>query len=240
MSQVSFQNFQNYGNFGVNRPDPSEMKAKIDAKLIAAGATQDEIEAAGPSGIQALAAKLGVSLPQPPQRNNESIFAQEGNRPQGGDMKEKVDSDLKAAGATDAEITAASAQGFEGIKALAAQYGISLPEPPARTQQGGGEDMKAKIDAQLLAAGATEDELASIAGPEDVQTLAAKYGVTLPEPPSKGSTQSSSSVGGLSQIISLLTNMLGGTSNTTSNSSYDTSLLTSLLGSLGSGSSVLA
>jgi len=136
-------NISSIGGNSQNRPNFAEMKAKVDAQLIAAGATQDEIESAGPSGIQALASKYGVSLPQPPQRQQESssIFdAVNGSNSQSGGMP---------------------------------SMGGTPPSGPPP-----------EIVSALQAGGATADEIAGISGPQDAQSLAAKYGISLPAPPS--------------------------------------------------------
>jgi len=120
------------GNNRPSRPEPSQMKANIDGMLTSAGATAEQLataKASGPSGIQALAAELGVNLPQPPQRAQENIF--EGQKAdKGSKMKAKADSSLTEAGATAEELANAQAQGFEGIEALAEKYGVELPQPP--------------------------------------------------------------------------------------------------------------
>ena len=241
------------GSTRANRPDPAQMKAQIDVQLKAGGATDEEIaNITGPQDVQTLAAKYGISLPQPPQRGNESIFNQDNaNKSDSNQVKAKVDAQFVAAGATTAEIAAAEAQGFEGIKALAEKYGVTLPQPPQRPE--GDENrqdpaqMKAQINAQLKAGGATDEEIASITNPEDVKTLADKYNVSLPTPPQRTQSQSLSETGqttGFSQILSILMNFLGGgltdSTNTSGNSSQNSALLLSLLGSLGSGNSIIA
>ena len=51
----------------VNRPDPAQMKAKIDNLLKAGGATDEEIAGiTGPQDAEALAAKYNITLPAPP------------------------------------------------------------------------------------------------------------------------------------------------------------------------------
>jgi len=249
MSQITAIN----GNYNqVQRPDPAAMKAKIDSLLKAGGATDDEIaNISGPDGVKELASKYGVSLPTPPQRGQESIFNAQGNQ-NGESMKAKVDNQLTAAGATTAEISAAAAQGPEGIKALAEKYGVELPQPPQRPNKAGnGEDMKAKIDSLLKAGGATDDEIANISGPDDVQELADKYGVTLPTPPQNSGTNGTSSSNGLSQILTLLSSLLGSNSlssllsdststSTSTDSSLSSALLLNVFSSLASGGSIIA
>jgi len=201
-----------------NRPDPAQMKAKIDGMLTSAGATAEQLataQAAGPSGIQALAAELGVTLPQPPQRQQGSIFEgqnqnnEEGTNP----IKAQLDASLTAAGATADELATAQAQGFEGIQALAEKYGVELPQPPQNPEGAQNQGSKPsgpppEIVSALQTAGATDDEIAAIDGPEAAQELADKYGVTLPEPPQKSNSSSATSSSTntssvMQQIISL-------------------------------------
>jgi hypothetical protein len=180
---MSFSITGNYSSH--SRPDPSQNKAKVDSLLLAGGASQAEIDAAGHSGIQALASKYGVTLPPPPPQNdssNGSIFDGEfNNKPSREEMKAQIDSQLIEAGATEEEIAEAAQSGPEGINALAEEYGVELPKPPKPPK----EEMKAQMDAKLKDAGATDEEIAGISSKEDVDALAEKYGVTLPEPPEK-------------------------------------------------------
>lgn len=239
-----------------NRPQPpmgGKPPAEITSALQAAGATAAEIAAInGPQAAQALAAKYSVTLPEPPQRQEGSIFGQDSNGQGPSQIKAKVDSQLTAAGATADELSAAQANGFDGIKALAEKYGVTLPQPPQRPDGDGNRpdssQMKAKIDSLLKAGGATDAEISGITGPQDVKTLADKYGVDLPQPPQKksqgqvssGTTQSA----GISQILNMLMSLLGGgltnSTETADTSSQNSALLLSLMNSLGSGNSILA
>jgi len=141
-----------------NRPDPAEMKAKINAMLKSAGATDEEISnISGPDDVKELASKYNVSLPappQPPEQNGlqaQSIFQTDGSSsinsassvassqvsggtPPSGPPPEIV-SALQSGGATSAEI--ASISGPQDAQALAAKYNISLPAPPSPPQQSG-------------------------------------------------------------------------------------------------------
>lgn len=56
------------------------------------------------------------------------------------------------------------------------------------------EEMKAKIDGLLKAGGATAEEIANIKGRQDVESLASKYGITLPQPPQRQEEQQSGSI----------------------------------------------
>jgi len=206
-----------YGNAqNQYRPDPAQMKVKVDAMLVAAGATQEEIDTAGPQGIRSLASKYGVSLPQPPQMQQGNIFEnQNKTNGKGNQMKAQVDAALIENGATKAEISEAAAQGPEGIKALAEKYGVELPQPPQPPEGASNQGNKPSGPPQeiinaLTAGGATEDEIASIDGPDAAKTLADKYDVTLPSPPQKRGSASSSSTSSidtssmLQQIMSFL------------------------------------
>ena len=127
-----------------NRPDPAQMKAKIDALLKAGGATDEEVaNLKGPQDVQTLAAKYGVNLPQPPQMQQQvSIFdnqntIQNQNTVQAGGSRPsepppEIVSILQAGGATDEEI--AGITGPQDAEALAAKYNITLPAPPAPPQ----------------------------------------------------------------------------------------------------------
>jgi len=53
----------------------------------------------------------------------------------------------------------------------------------SRTNQPDPAEMKAKIKLMLKSAGATDEEISNISGPDDVKELASKYGVSLPAPP---------------------------------------------------------
>lgn len=143
---MSMQINGNFGNFGqVNRPDPGQMKAKIDALLKAGGATDEEIaNISGPQDVQTLASKYGISLPAPPQPpsqsqgiQSQSIFGtqntnnappQMNGTPPSGPPPEIV-SALQAGGATAEEIAGIS--GPQDAEAIAAKYNITLPAPPA-------------------------------------------------------------------------------------------------------------
>ena len=133
------------GNFQ-NRPDPAQMKLKIDNLLKAGGATDEEIaNIKGPQDVQSLASKYGVNLPTPPQRQEEqqtgSIFeAQTGNTLQVGNMSKsgesrpsgpppEIVSALQTGGATAEEI--AGITGPQDAEAIALKYNIVLPAPPA-------------------------------------------------------------------------------------------------------------
>ncbi|MEI8389084.1 MAG: hypothetical protein WCG23_04270 [bacterium] len=146
--------------------------------------------------------------------------------PSGGNPPQEIISALKAGGATSAQLAAIN--GPESAKSLADSLGVNLPEPPQPPQDGifdgqnnanstnnnQGNSMKAQVDAQLKAAGATSTELANAQaqGIEGIKALAAKYGVQLPQPPQPPqgtSSSSSSSSSNISQMIASLLQSLG-------------------------------
>ena len=113
---------------------------EILSALKAGGATSAQLAAInGPESAKSLADSLGVTLPEPPQPQQGSVFdgqnnTNSANNNQGNSIKAQVDSQLLAAGASSTELANAQAQGIEGIKALAAKYGVQLPQPPQPPQ----------------------------------------------------------------------------------------------------------
>jgi len=121
----------------LEQPQERKMPYEIRQQLLAAGATEEQLAAAGtPEKDQALAAELGITLtmPTPPSKtdstdstSNESIFTQESKMPY------EIRQQLLAAGATEEQLSAAGTP--EKDQALATELGITLtmPTPPSGT-----------------------------------------------------------------------------------------------------------
>jgi hypothetical protein len=144
MTSVSFQS----NSFSANKPGGVDPRTRDISLLKSAGASSDQLSSIKDrASAEALAAQLGISLPElpaPPSGGQDGIF-----NGQGGEMSQmggpggaapsgppaEIVSALKAGGATDVQI--AAIDGPQAAQALAAELGVTLPQPPAPSTQGG-------------------------------------------------------------------------------------------------------